>query len=99
MLRFSRGVYHATAMLGPTLRQSPVPMMTRTGFIGDHSTRLLILALGAAGALILLPALAACQKEEKAASQAVRPVRTVTVELQEGGETLSLTGEIQPRYQ
>jgi RND family efflux transporter MFP subunit len=47
----------------------------------------------------LLSALAACHKEEKAASQAVRPVRTVTVELQEGGEKVSLTGEIQPRYQ
>jgi len=60
---------------------------------------LLTLALGAAGALILLSALAACHKEEKAASQAIRPVRTVTVELQEGGEKVSLTGEIQPRYQ
>jgi membrane fusion protein, multidrug efflux system len=44
-------------------------------------------------------ALPACQKEEKAASQVVRPVRTVTVALQEGGENVSLTGEIQPRYQ
>ncbi len=60
---------------------------------------MLILALGAAGTLILLSALAACHKEEKAASQAVRPVRTVTVALQEGGEKVSLTGEIQPRYQ
>ena len=60
---------------------------------------MLTLALGAAGTLILLSALAACHKEEKAASQAVRPVRTVTVELQEGGEQVSLTGEIQPRYQ
>jgi len=74
-------------------------MMTRTGFIGDHSTRVLTLALGAAGGLVLLSALAACHKEEKAASQAIRPVRTVTVELQEGGEKVSLTGEIQPRYQ
>src|ERR1700746_1199290 len=74
-------------------------MMTRTGFIGDHSTRMLSLALGAAGTLIFLSALVACHKEEKAASQAVRPVRTVTVELQEGGEKVSLTGEIQPRYQ
>jgi RND family efflux transporter MFP subunit len=60
---------------------------------------LLTLALGAAGALVLLSVLAACHKEEKAASQAIRPVRTVTVELQEGGEKVSLTGEIQPRYQ
>src|SRR5712672_3537108 len=50
-------------------------------------------------ALALMMVLASCQKEEKAASQAIRPVRTVTVELQEGGEKVSLTGEIQPRYQ
>ncbi|MGB9649308.1 MAG: efflux RND transporter periplasmic adaptor subunit [Stellaceae bacterium] len=74
-------------------------MMCGTSLAGERSTRLLTLALGAAGALILLSALAACQKEEKAASQAVRPVRTVAVELQEGGEKVSLTGEIQPRYQ
>jgi membrane fusion protein, multidrug efflux system len=74
-------------------------MMNATGFVAERSTRLLALALRAAGALILPSALAACQKEEKAASQAVRPVRTVTVELQEGGENVSLTGEIQPRYQ
>ena len=74
-------------------------MMCGTSLAGERSSRLLTLALGAAGALILLSALAACHKEEKAASQAVRPVRTVTVELQEGGEKVSLTGEIQPRYQ
>jgi hypothetical protein len=74
-------------------------MMNATGFVAERSTPLLTLALGAAGALILLSALVACHKEEKAASQAVRPVRTVTVELQEGGENVSLTGEIQPRYQ
>jgi RND family efflux transporter MFP subunit len=51
------------------------------------------------GVLFLTLALTACQKEEKAATQAIRPVRTVTVELQEGGEKVSLTGEIQPRYQ
>jgi len=60
---------------------------------------LVTLVLGAAGILILLSALAACHKEEKAASQTIRPVRTVTVALQEGGEAVSLTGEIQPRYQ
>jgi multidrug efflux pump subunit AcrA (membrane-fusion protein) len=43
--------------------------------------------------------LASCQKEEKAAAQPIRPVRTVAVELREGGEKVSLTGEIQPRYQ
>jgi RND family efflux transporter MFP subunit len=67
--------------------------------LAEERSRLLTLALGAAGALVLLSGLTACHKEEKAASQAVRPVRTVTVELQEGGEKVSLTGEIQPRYQ
>src|ERR1700745_3005405 len=80
-------------------RPSALPMMCRTSLAGERSSRLLTLALGAAGVLILLSALAACHKEEKAASQAIRPVRTVTVELQEGGENVSLTGEIQPRYQ
>ena len=74
-------------------------MMCGTSLAGERSSRLLTCALGAAVALILLSALAACHKEEKAASQAVRPVRTATVELQEGGEKVSLTGEIQPRYQ
>ncbi len=74
-------------------------MMTITGLRRDHSTRLLTIVFGVAGALILLSALMACDKEEKAASQAVRPVRTVTVEFQKSGDTLSLTGEIQPRYQ
>ncbi len=74
-------------------------MVFGTGLAGERSSRLLTLARGAAGALILLSALAACHKEEKAAPQTVRPVRTATVELQEGGEKVSLTGEIQPRYQ
>jgi multidrug efflux pump subunit AcrA (membrane-fusion protein) len=74
-------------------------MMCGTGLAGERSTRLLTLALGAAGTLILLAALVACHKEEKAASHAIRPVRTVAVGLQEGGEKVSLTGEIQPRYQ
>jgi membrane fusion protein, multidrug efflux system len=74
-------------------------MMIRTGLRRDHSTRMLTLSLGVAGALILLSVLAACHKEEKAASQAIRPVRTVTVEFRESGDTLSLTGEVQPRYQ
>ena len=73
-------------------------MMSGISLAGERSSRLLTLAL-AASALILLSALAACHKEEKAASQTVRPVRTATVELQEGGEKVSLTGEIQPRYQ
>jgi membrane fusion protein, multidrug efflux system len=41
----------------------------------------------------------ACGKEEKAAAPEIRPVRSVTVEPRQAGETLSLTGEIQPRYQ
>jgi RND family efflux transporter MFP subunit len=53
----------------------------------------------AVGVLVLLSALTACKKEEKAAAPDIRPVRTVTVEPSEGGETVSLTGEIQPRYQ
>ena len=56
----------------------------------------------ATGVIILLAlmlVLTACQKEEKAVSTPVRPVRTVTVETQEGAERLSLTGEIQPRYE
>ena len=51
------------------------------------------------GVLVLILALAACKKEEKAATPDIRPVRTVTVEPREGGDTVSLTGEIQPRYQ
>ncbi len=57
------------------------------------------LVFGAVGALLLVLISTACQKEEKAAAAVIRPVRTVTVELREGGDTVSLTGEIQPRYQ
>jgi RND family efflux transporter MFP subunit len=74
-------------------------MMCGTSLARERSIRLLTLSLGAAGILILLSPLTACHKGEKAASQAIRPVRTATVELQEGGENVSLTGEIQPRYQ
>ena len=74
-------------------------MMCGTSLARERSIRLLTLSLGAAGILILLSPLTACHKEEKAASQAIRPVRTATVELQEGGENVSLTGEVQPRYQ
>jgi RND family efflux transporter MFP subunit len=55
--------------------------------------------IAAAGVLALIPALTACKKEEKAAAPDIRPVRTVTVEPKQAGDTLSLTGEIQPRYQ
>src|SRR5262249_58995821 len=50
-------------------------------------------------ALVLYLTVAACHKEEKAAAPDIRPVRTVTVEPKEAGDTISLTGEIQPRYQ
>src|ERR1700739_3227883 len=74
-------------------------MMSKTGFAGQHPPRLLLLAFARIGALILTVRVAGWQKEEKAAAAPIRPVRTVTVELQEGGEKVSLTGEIQPRYQ
>jgi RND family efflux transporter MFP subunit len=64
-----------------------------------RSIRSLPSATGVIIVLALVLVLAACQKEEKAASTPIRPVRTVTVEMQEGGERLSLTGEIQPRYE
>jgi RND family efflux transporter MFP subunit len=53
----------------------------------------------AIGVFVLISGLAACKKEETAAAPNIRPVRAVTVEPSEGGETVSLTGEIQPRYQ
>ena len=74
-------------------------MMCGTSLAGKRSTRLLTLSWGAAGTLILLSVLSACHKEEKAAAQSIRPVRTVTVEFRQSGDTLALTGEIQPRYQ
>src|SRR5947207_3458687 len=51
------------------------------------------------GSLVLISGLTACKKEEKTAAPDIRPVRTVTVEPSAAGETVSLTGEIQPRYQ
>jgi membrane fusion protein, multidrug efflux system len=74
-------------------------MMSKTGLAGEHPPRLLPLSFARIGALILILGVAGCQKEEKAAAAPIRPVRTATVELQEGGEKVSLTGEIQPRYQ
>jgi len=53
----------------------------------------------AIGVLVLISALPGCKKQETAAAPNIRPVRTVTVELSQAGETVSLTGEIQPRYQ
>jgi membrane fusion protein, multidrug efflux system len=58
-----------------------------------------LIVSGAIGAFAVMLALTACKKEEQAATPDIRPVRTVTVEPQEMGETLSLTGEIQPRFQ
>src|SRR5207302_7961570 len=74
-------------------------MFSRIGSAKNRSTRLLPSASGAIGALVLVMALTACQKEEKAATPNIRPVRTVTVEPSEAGETVSLTGEIKPRYE
>jgi membrane fusion protein, multidrug efflux system len=87
------------AMAMPTAKTGDVLMNSRTGLVYNGFGRSLALAPGAVAALVLVLALAACQKEEKAASTPIRPVRTVTVELYEGGEKVSLTGEIQPRYE
>ena len=65
----------------------------------DRFRRSLPFASGAIGALVLMLGVTACHKEEKAAAPNIRPVRTVTVEPSEAGETISLTGEIKPRYE
>src|SRR5438105_1170414 len=78
---------------------SGVPMVSRMGFVNDRFSRSLPFASGAIGALVLMLGMTACQKEEKAAAPNIRPVRTVTVEPSEAGETVSLTGEIKPRYE
>jgi RND family efflux transporter MFP subunit len=67
--------------------------------MAGHGFRRLLYLTAAVCLFVLLANLAACKKQEAAAPQEVRPVRTVTVEPKEAGETLSLTGEIQPRYQ
>ncbi len=74
-------------------------MMCGTSLARLRSTRLQTLSSRAAATLILLAVLAACHKEDKAAAQSIRPVRTVTVEFRQSADTLALTGEIQPRYQ
>ena len=66
--------------------------------VGNGVQRLLRIT-AAISVFVLISALTACKKEEKAAVPDIRPVRTVTVEPREGGDTVSLTGEIQPRYQ
>ena len=89
----------AQAMAVPAAKTGGVLMNSRTGLVYNCFSRSLALAPGAVEALVVVLALAACQKEEKAASTPIRPVRTVTVELYEGGEKVSLTGEIQARYE
>ncbi|MBV8507833.1 MAG: efflux RND transporter periplasmic adaptor subunit [Alphaproteobacteria bacterium] len=74
-------------------------MVSRMGLVNDRFSRSLPFASGAIGALVLMLGMTACQKEEKAAAPNIRPVRTVTVEPSEAGETVSLTGEIKPRYE
>src|SRR5947209_1093919 len=91
--------HHLTVVSESQPGPGDVPMMRRTDLFEQRSTRWPPFALGKIGALVLLLVLAACHKEEKAAATPIRPVRTVTVELQEGGEKVSLTGDIQPRYQ
>src|SRR5207302_8363295 len=74
-------------------------MISKTGLVEKGSAQWLRFASRSIGALVLMLVVASCHKEEKAAATAIRPVRTVTVEIREGGESISLTGEIQPRYQ
>lgn len=48
-------------------------------------------------ALALLVLLAACKPVEKPEPEPIRPVRVTTVERREGGETVSLTGQVEAR--
>ena len=45
-------------------------------------------------AFALLPMLGACGSEEESVAEPIRPVRVVTVEKREAGETISLTGQV-----
>jgi RND family efflux transporter MFP subunit len=75
-------------------------MPRRLGLANNSFIGPLPFVRAAIGVAVMLLALAGCKKaEEKAAVAAVRPVRTVAVEFRKSGDTLSLTGEIQPRYQ
>jgi RND family efflux transporter MFP subunit len=68
----------------------------------DSFSKLLPYKLFSPAAIVvvaIISALSACKKEEQAAAPNIRPVRAVTVEPSEAGEMVSLTGEIQPRYQ
>jgi len=49
------------------------------------------------GALAVLTIVAGCGAEEDAAAPEIRPVRVVTVEKREGGDTVSLTGTVQAK--
>jgi RND family efflux transporter MFP subunit len=50
--------------------------------------------------IVLLPALLiACSREEEKAEPEIRPVRTVTVEKREAGETISLAGTVESQVQ
>src|SRR5689334_14288923 len=60
---------------------SVVPMMSGTGVVRGRSIRWAPVALGQVVAVTLISVLAACHKEEKAAATPIRPVRTMTVEL------------------
>ena len=46
-------------------------------------------------ALVSLTLLAACGGEEESVAEPIRPVRVVTVEKREAGETVTLTGQVQ----
>ena len=46
-------------------------------------------------AFALLALLAACKPVEETEPEPIRPVRVTTVESQEGGETVSLTGQVE----
>lgn len=50
-------------------------------------------------ALVALLALAACKEEQQAAAPVIRPVRTITAELQQEATGLTLTGEIKARHE
>jgi RND family efflux transporter MFP subunit len=69
------------------------------GSASNRSTGSLPFVRASIGVAVMMLALIGCKKEEeKAAATPIRPVRTVTVELHEGGEKVALTGAIQPRY-
>jgi membrane fusion protein, multidrug efflux system len=63
----------------------------------DHARdgRSMLSGVKALGALAVLTIAAACGPSEEAAAPEIRPVRVVTVEEREGGETVSLTGTVQ----